>query len=79
MTHMQINLKDRIKFLTGDESILLNSAEIPALPMFSDVVVSFLSELSKELLSVPGIREHVDIISYAYWIRKASLEKEKQN
>ena len=78
VTHMQINLKDRIKFLTGDESILLNSAEIPALPMFSDVVVSFLSELSKELLSVPGIREHVDIISYAYWIRKASLEKEKQ-
>ena len=78
MTHMQINMKDRIKYLTGDESILLNSAEIPALPMFSDAVVSFLSELSKELLSVPGIREHVDVTSYAYWIRKASLEKEKQ-
>ena len=75
---MQINLKDRIKYLTGDESILLNSAEIPALPMFSDAVVSLLSELSKELLSVPGIREHVDVTSYAYWIRKASLEKEKQ-
>ncbi len=78
MIHMQINLKEKIKYLTGDVSILEKSGEIPALPMFSDIAVSFLSELSKELLSVPNIREHIDVMSYAYWIRKASLEKEKQ-
>ncbi len=75
---MQINLKERIKYLTGDVSILEKSGEIPALPMFSDIAVSFLAELSKELLFIPNIREHVDVMSFAYWIRKASLEKEKQ-
>ncbi|SDY09758.1 Acyl-CoA reductase (LuxC) [Ruminococcaceae bacterium YAD3003] len=75
---MQINLKDRIKYLTGDESILEKSDKIPALPMFSDIAVGFLADLSKELLSIPNIREHLDVMSYAYWIRKASIEKEKQ-
>lgn len=78
MIHMQINLKERIKYLTGDESILEKPDRIPALPMFSDIAVAFLSELSKELLSIPNIREHLDVMSYAYWIRKASLEREKQ-
>ena len=78
MIHMQINLKEKIKYLTGDESILENSGSIPALPVFSDIAVGFLAELSKELLAIPNIREHLDVMSYAYWIRKASIEREKQ-
>ena len=68
---------DNISFLVGDRSILLDSRSIPALPLFSDEAVLFLSDLSKELLSIKGIRNHLDVMSYAYWIRKASIEKEK--
>lgn len=70
-------LNNKIKFLVGSEEVVKNASSTPALPMFSDKAVGFLSELSKELLSIPGIREHLDIMSYAYWIRKASLEKTK--
>ncbi|SHG32705.1 Acyl-CoA reductase (LuxC) [Fibrobacter sp. UWH9] len=69
--------ENKIKFLVGCVDVIKNAVETPALPMFSDKVVGFLSELSKELLSIPGIRDHLDVMSYAYWIRKASLEKTK--
>lgn len=67
----------KIKYLVGDEGIIVNSDRIPAMPVFSDEVISFLSALSKELLAIKGIRQYQDVMSYAYWIRKASLEKEK--
>ena len=72
-------LLDKITFLVGNKNILLNSSSIPAFPAFSECVVSFLSDLSRELLSIKNIRQHQDVLSYAYWIRKASIEREKQN
>ena len=70
-------LLDKISFLVGDRNILLNSSNIPAFPIFSNDIVDFLSDLSRELLSLKGIRQHQDVLSYAYWIRKASIEREK--
>ncbi len=77
-THMQRRLNE-IKYLVGNEDILLKSESIPALMTFSDEAVNFLTDLSRELLAIKGIRQHQDVMSYAYWIRKASLEKEKLN
>lgn len=74
-----LKILDTIKYLVGNTDIVKKSSETPALPMFSERAVSFLSALSKELLSVPGIRNHMDVMSYAYWIRKASLEQAKQD
>ena len=70
--------ENKIKYLVGNEVVVKCSAETPALPMFSDKAVNFLSELSKELLSISGIRNHMDVMSYAYWIRKASLEQARK-
>ena len=71
-------LCNKIKYLVGNEGIIKSSAETPALPMFSDKAVDFLSELSRELLTISGIRNHMDVMSYAYWIRKASLEQARK-
>jgi Acyl-CoA reductase (LuxC). len=68
----------KIKYLVGSAEIIKETADTPALPMLSDNVLSFLAELSKELLEIPGIRSHLDVMSYAYWIRKASLEQAKK-
>ena len=76
---MNIELKDKIKYLVGDESVLQNAPKTPSLPIFSELVEGFLSALSKELLAIPGIRNHMDVMSYAYWIRKASLEQTKSD
>lgn len=69
---------NKIKYLVGSEEVIKASSDTPALPMFSDKAVNFLAELSKELLAVPGIRSHLDVMSYAYWIRKASLEQTRK-
>ncbi len=73
---MRINSND-MEFLVGNFDILNNMANVPVLPAFSDKAVDFLSELSKELLNDKRVRGYIDVISYAYWIRRSSLSSAK--
>lgn len=75
---MQINLND-IEFLVGDYEILSNMPTVPALPTFSKEAVDFLAALSSEILKDKRSRSNVDVMSYAYWIRRASIENVKTN
>lgn len=70
---MQIN-SNNIEFLVGDMEVLQNMQNVPALPTFSNQVIAFLADLSRELLKDVRTRQYVDVVSYAYWIRKASIE-----
>lgn len=72
---MQINMikSDSFNFYVGDYELLCDMKNVPVLPMFSDKVVDFLSELSNVLLKNSNNRSMVDVYSYAYWIRRASL------
>ena len=73
---MQINT-EKINFLVGDESILNNMHNIPALPMFHQKIMDFLADLSRKLMDDKRSRGYQDVMSYAYWIRKSSIEKVK--
>lgn len=77
MILMPIDL-NKISYLVGNEQVLKNMPMTPALPMFSDEMVDFLAALSRELLLNKKAKAYVDVISYAYWIRKASLELVKE-
>ena len=70
---MQIN-SNKIEFLVGDMEVLQNMQKTPALPTFSSQAISFLADLSRELLKDARTRQYVDVMSYAYWIRRASIE-----
>ena len=74
---MQINSSD-LEFLVGDYNILENMQKTPALPMFSEPAVDFLATLSREILKDKRSRSNIDVMSYAYWIRKASIESTKE-
>lgn len=74
---MQQNFS-KINYIVGNEHLLSEINETKTLPLFSDLVVSFLSELSNRLLVNPAVKEYADVMSYAFWIRKASIEKEKK-
>lgn len=50
-------------------------AELPAKRVFDPQIVDFLSDLSRELLRDPRVRSFPDVSSYAFWIRRASLER----
>lgn len=71
MIPMGLNTDD-LTFLVGDPERLRQMSETPALPAFSERAVTFLSSLSRLLLR--DKRSSVDVKSYAYWIRRASLE-----
>ena len=73
MILMQIN-SNKIEFLVGDMEVLQNMQKTPALPTFSSQAISFLADLSRELLKDARTRQYVDVMSYAYWIRRASIE-----
>ena len=77
MILMQINSSD-LEFLVGDYNILENMQKTPALPMFSEIAVNFLATLSREILKDKRSRSNIDVMSYAYWIRKASIESTKE-
>lgn len=74
---MQINSND-LDFLVGNYNILCNLPQTPALPTFSNDAIEFLAALSREILKDRRTRSNVDVMSYAYWIRKASIEAVKE-
>ncbi len=59
---------------------LIGSAELDRrpLPVYSEEAISFLSDWSAQLLHMPNIRAYPDIISAAFWCRRASLLKRKE-
>ena len=74
MILMPIN-SSRVKFLTGSPEIFENISNVKALPVFSKQAVDFLSALSRELLSDDRAKTMPDVVSYAFWIRKAYIDK----
>ena len=68
---MRLSSND-LEFLVGDLERLNGMAAAPALRAFSEQAVSFLAQLSRLLLR--DKRSGADVKSYAFWIRRASLE-----
>lgn len=77
MIRMQINTNS-LDFLVGNKDVLNSMEQTAALPMFSQEAIDFLADLSRELLKDARTRACVDVTSYAYWIRKASIEGVKE-
>ena len=67
-----------ISYLVGNQEILSNMKTLRVLPMFSEQAVNFLGKLSQVLLKDKRTKSFPDILSYAFWMRNASIEKEKQ-
>lgn len=61
-----------VEYLIGSEQI----TNQPLL-VYSDEAVDFLAELSAELLRVPGIRAWPDVVSVAFWCRRANVLKRR--
>lgn len=66
---------DDIRYLVGNREILERMKYVRALPLFSDKVLDFLDCLSGKLMRSKEAKKYPDVIAYAFWIRRASLEK----
>ncbi len=72
---MQVNFNE-LKFYVGDLNVVEDMKKTHPLQPFSDEVLEFLSALSKKLM-VMG-KEYPDVVTFAFWCRKAAMQKEKQ-
>ena len=65
--------KFKITYSVGHADILNNMVNVPALIPFSDTITDFLNALSKNLLSKPQTKAYPDVMTLAFWMRKASM------
>lgn len=73
------NLSEKLTFLCGTPEDLEAAPETPVLQMFSERILAFLSALSSVLMHDEHIRNMPDVLSYAYWIRRSSLNSAMLN
>lgn len=64
-----------IRYLVGSREVLEGMESVPVLPLFSDKVLDFFDNLSIRLMHGSEAKKYPDVIAYAFWIRRASLEK----
>ena len=64
-----------ITYLIGDEKTLVNMPAVPAKVHFENSILEFLNEVSKCLMKDPRSRSYSDVVTLAFWLRKASTLK----
>jgi len=74
---LQNKVKDSLQYLVGSSEIIENMNRMPALPIFSPIVMQFLQELSKRLMILG--KEFSDVVTFGFWCRKASLFQMQQD
>lgn len=70
---------DKIQFLTGNKEMLLNIPNTPARATWAERTIEFMGVFSRNLLKNPRTKDLVDVTSYAFWIRNASLRQIKDH
>lgn len=77
---MQLNsdVLNRVEFLTGNANLASQLPCVPAMVPFDDGIVSFLNDVSKELMKDRASKGFSDVVTFAFWVRKASVIKLKE-
>ena len=69
------DLLDKASFLVGAKDALPEVAGAVPLTPFCEQVLGFLDEVSKRLLADRRSRAYSDVVTFAFWIRKASTNR----
>lgn len=77
---MQINSEvlKKVTYLTGAADIAENLSIVPAKVPFDNLVVEYLNDVSKCLMSNRDAKAFSDVVTFAFWIRKSSVLKLKE-
>ena len=71
MIHIPKDIQKKISFLIGKSNQVSNAPVM----VFDESRTKFLSDLSRELLSDPSIRQYPDAATFAFWCRSSNLNK----
>ncbi len=65
--------RNDVIYLAGSEEVIVR----PVVP-FDQEVCEFLETLSKEILRDAALKAYTDVVSFAFWIRKGNMQKQKE-
>lgn len=68
---------DQVSYVTGSKNLACILSNIPAKCPFEDRTIEFLNNVSKALLMDSEAKKFSDVITFAFWIRRASILKLK--
>lgn len=77
-TNLNPEVLNRVVFLTGNAEIASKLPDIPAKKPFDDSIVDFLNDLSKTLMGMRESKTYSDVVTFAFWVRKASVLRLKE-
>jgi len=70
---------EKLCFLTGSSEMIESAPQTPALKTWGERTIEFFAAFSGNLMADKRSRRFEDIMSYAFWIRKASLVQIKEH
>lgn len=65
--------ENKVRCIVGNDNIVVR----PRVP-FDEQICNFLDEFSKEILKDAVLKSYTDVVSFAFWIRKANIQKQKE-
>ena len=68
-------LGNKVQYLVGTA----NEYQSEVCEPFAPISCDFLNQVSKSLLKDPTAKQYSDVISFAYWCRRANIEKLRKN
>lgn len=72
-------IKNRVKIRAGAFEYMKEMEKMPTYPVFSESVLSFLDDFSKEILHDKEAKKYADVVTLGFWCRRASIKQmEKQ-
>ena len=74
---MQTSLS-KVTFLTGSVEGILKLNDTPAKKPFSEEIIDFLNDVSRSLMNSKATKSYPDVVTFAFWIRKSSINKLKE-
>ncbi len=70
---------EKVSYLAGNAELVRSLYKVPAREPFCDDLIDFLNVLSKSIMGHPQSRLYSDVVTFAFWIRKAStIQLKKQ-
>lgn len=68
---------EQIRYVVGEADIIERMPNLSVEQPFTENRIAFLNTISKILLSEPAAKQYSDVVTFAFWIRRASLEQKK--
>ena len=77
-TNINPDVLSRVTFLTGNAELAALLPCIPAKRPFAAEIVEFLNDVSRQLMQNRAAKAFSDVVTFAFWIRRASVLKLKE-